>query len=90
MQNDCSGWNDQPPKEDGDFFYNGKTPEGDEIVAIVQITTDPKGERWCSVFLPPFWRGDRERITAKVIFGELEKWRGQFSGPEHGLCCATA
>jgi len=33
-------WHDEPPKENGDFFYNGPTPDNSEqVLAIVQITT---------------------------------------------------
>jgi len=83
-------WQKEPPKNDGDYFYSGPTPDGKEIVVIVQIVTDPKGQRFACCLIPPFWRGDTTRINSTVHFGEIEKWKGEWSGPELGLCCATA
>ena len=77
------------PKNDGDFFYTGNTPAGESIVGIVQIITDPKGQRWAVVYIPPYWRGDMERSRPTCHFDKLENWTGEWSGPEFGLCCTT-
>jgi len=77
------------PKNDGDFFYTGNTPAGESIVGIVQIITDPKGQRWAVVYIPPYWRGDMERNIPTCHFDKLENWTGEWSGPEFGLCCTA-
>jgi hypothetical protein len=80
-------WQDEPPKEDGDYFYTGKVPDGIDIVGIVQIFASPKhNKRMACIFIPPGWRGDTERKEPTVHFGEIEKWKGQWAGPEGGLC----
>jgi len=90
MKADEFDWQEQSPEHDGDFFYSGKTPSGEEILAIVQITTDPKGVRWCSIFFPAFWRGQLGRTYPEIHFGELYKWKGKWAGPQFGLCCVTS
>jgi hypothetical protein len=83
-------WHEEPPTEDGDFFYDGVLPLSDEtITCIVQITTDPEGGRVASVFLPPYWRGQKDRTKSSVHWGPLKEWTGMWSGPEFGLCTAT-
>jgi hypothetical protein len=83
-------WKNNCPENDGDFFYSGKTPSGESIVGIVQIVTDPEGQRWTVVYIPPYWRGDMKRHLPVCHFDKIEKWTGQWSGPEFGLCCAEA
>jgi len=82
-------WHDEPPKENGDFFYNGPTPDNSEqVLAIVQITTHPDtAKRIASLMLPPGWRGNKARRMSTVHFGTVDEWKGQWSGPEYGLCC---
>lgn len=83
-------WHQDPPKEDGDFFYTGQVPDGGEIVAIVQIYTHPdSGTRMACLLIPPGWRGDKARRQPTIHAAPLDKWHGQWSGPEHGLCCAV-
>ena len=80
-------WHDDAPKDEGDFFYSGKTPEGREILAVVQVFVTADGVKQAGVFLPPNWRG----LGGEAIlhFGKIEEWKGQWSGPEHGLCCVS-
>lgn len=83
-------WSTTPPTKDGDFFYSGRTPDGEEVVTIAQIYTDLKtSQRSVVLLLPPYWRGDMSRTLPTLHHGELEKWTGEWSGPEFGLCCAT-
>ena len=92
-------WKDKAPENDGDFFYWGPTPDGtiklqldaqkENIFAIVTITTLPQNdERYACLLIPPGWNGDKTR-TMSVIHGDkLNKWTGQWAGPEFGLCYA--
>lgn len=83
-------WNEQPPKNDGDFFYFGNTPDGEEIVAIVQVVTNiENGDRLACLFIPSYWHGDVNRTRPTIHSAKLNEWGGQWSGPEYGLCCAT-
>ena len=82
-------WNTQPPENDGDFFYSGDTPNGEEIVAIVQVLTNlENGERWACLFIPPYWRKDETRKQGTMHWAKVEDWKGVWSGAERGLCCA--
>lgn len=84
-------WSDIPPKNDGDFYYSGMTPDNTEnIVAIVHVLTGPGGERYACLFIPKWWRGDIARETPAFYSGLLEEWKGMWSGPEFGLCCVVA
>lgn len=88
---DKHNWRNDPPKENGDFFYYGDLPDGGgPIVAIVQIATNPETEkRTASLLIPSGWRGDQSRRRPTVHFGTLDQWKGQWAGPEYGLCCAV-
>jgi len=82
-------WRINPPKEDGDFFYTGLTPDGTSVLAIVQIFTNPNSNfREACLFIPPGWRGNVTQ-NATLHCAKLEMWKGKWSGPEHGLCCIT-
>ncbi len=85
-------WHNDAPAENGDFFYCGTLPDGGKrVVAIVQIATNPETKmRMASLMIPPGWRGDESRRVPVVHFGALDQWKGQWAGPEYGLCCATA
>jgi hypothetical protein len=84
-------WSDIAPKNDGDFFYTGKTPGGEEeIVAIVQIVTSPSGKRYGCLFIPQWWRDGKTRDMPVFYSGEIDKWKGMWSGPEFGLTCVLA
>lgn len=82
-------WQDNPPNENGDFFYYGPLPDGSEnVLAIVQIVTHPETDRRTACLLiPPGWRGDAARRQPVIHFGTLDQWKGQWAGPEYGLCC---
>jgi len=84
---ECSDWQAEVPKNDGDFYYSGPTPEGKEVVAIVGIVTI-EGERQAYVYLPPNWRGD-EAERGTLHYGLVADWKGEWSGPDHGLCCCV-
>ena len=80
-------WKDEFPKEDGDFFYSGKLPTGEDFAGIVQVGVHPDNkERYCCVFIPPGWRGNKNQKAA-VIFGAPDEWKGQFAGPSFGISC---
>ncbi len=81
-------WKDEPPENDGDFFYTGETPDGEDVVAIVQITTTKQG-RMGWLFIPANWRKDKGRENPVLKAAELSAWKGQWAGPEYGLCCAV-
>lgn len=81
-------WTDEFPKRDGDFFYSGKLPTGEDFVGIVQISTHPTSDRFACVYIPPGWRGTPERKPI-LVFGLPDEWTGQFAGPEFGLSCTT-
>ena len=84
-------WHDDPPKNNGDFFYSGNTPGGEDVLAIVQITLNPNDmQRWACLFIPPGWRGNMERKDQAFYVALLEEWKGQWSGPEHGLTMVYA
>ena len=83
-------WRNEPPEEDGDFFYTGPLPDGNDVVLIVQTFTHPlTHERMALTVIPPGWRGDETITQPKLHFGTLDQWRGKWSGPEFGLCCAS-
>lgn len=87
---DGYAWRDYAPGEDGDFYYYGKLPTGDQFVGIVQITTLPQTkQRWCCVLIPPGWRGDVDIKKPNIVHGSIDEWTGQWAGPEFGLSCAT-
>jgi len=83
-------WKNEAPKEDGDFFYTGPLPgQKEDVVLIAQVFTEPKsGNRMAVAFIPPGWRGDKKR-QAIMHCGTLDKWKGQWAGPEFGLCCVS-
>ena len=84
-------WRNEPPKEDGDFFYSGPLPRGENILAIVQVFTYPVSkDRMACVFIPPGWRGDMSRREPVVHFGKLDEWKGEWAGPEYGLCAVNS
>src|SRR5690348_15330321 len=70
-------WRDDAPAENGDFFYYGPLPDGGrQIVAIVQIATNPDtGVRMASLLIPPGWRGDESKRAPVVHFGALDQWK---------------
>lgn len=80
-------WNRRPPLKDGDFFYEGPTPDGTDVVAIVGITTI-EGKRFAYLFIPKGWRGDETRQPT-LHSAPIDEWTGHWAGPEHGLCCTT-
>ena len=83
-------WSENFPENDGDFFFSGKLPTGMDFVGIVQVGTHPNtNERYACVFIPPGWRGNKERAPF-LTFGGPHEWKGQFSGPDFGLSCAAA
>lgn len=83
-------WQDNPPKENGDFFYNGPLPDGGNVITIVQVFTHPENnKRMACTLIPPGWRGDKDRKRPVLHAADLEDWRGQWSGPEYGLCCVV-
>ncbi len=77
-------WQKTAPKLDGDFFYNGPTPSGEEIVGIVGIVTR-RGARVAYIFIPPGWRGDQEE-QGTLHSAAVEEWKGEWAGPQGGLC----
>ena len=82
-------WKREKPKHDGDYFYSGPLPGGEQtVVAIVQVYTDPAGntKRAC-LYIPPGWRGDKSRKYPYLYLGLLSEWKGEWAGPEYGLCC---
>jgi hypothetical protein len=81
-------WRNEPPEQEGEFFYSGKTPDGKEtIVAIVHVVMNEELHALTAFLLiPPYWRGDKNRACAKLHFGTLDEWEGQWAGPEFGLC----
>jgi hypothetical protein len=81
-------WRNEPPTQEGEFFYNGKTPDWSEnILAIVHVVRDAESnELTACLFIPPYWRGDKSRTQAKLHYGTLDKWEGRWAGPEFGLC----
>lgn len=81
-------WRKEVPRETGDFFYTGPTPDGTRVVAIVQVFDNPNGSREACLFLPPNWRGLGK--PAILHHGKIEQWVGEWDGPEYGLCCVTS
>jgi hypothetical protein len=83
-------WKDTVPENNGSFYYNGPLPAigaASLFVGIIQISTSPiDGQRYASVFIPPGWRGSKE-VLPIIYFDKLEKWTGQWAGPELGLEC---
>jgi hypothetical protein len=81
-------WRNEPPTREGEFFYNGKTPDRSvDIAAIVHVVMNEELHALTAFLLiPPYWRGDKNRACAKLHFGTLDEWEGQWAGPEFGLC----
>lgn len=83
-------WSAAAPREDGEFFYSGKLPSGMNYMGIVHVFTDlndVEKQRVACVFIPPFWRGNKERTTPTVEHAPISKWEGEWAGPDHGLTC---
>jgi hypothetical protein len=79
-------WRNEPPTEDGDYFYAGNVPDGAKIVGIVQIFTHPvNNERMVCTLIPPGWLGNISGKQPTIHSGTLDKWNGQWAGPEGGL-----
>ena len=82
-------WKDEAPKEDGHFYYYGETPSGERVTDIVRIKTKPgTGERWVFLFQPA-WRDGNPDTMPQLHHSPIEKWLGQWAGPEYGLNTVT-
>lgn len=85
-------WHDDPPKNNGIFFYNGGIPNGQCSVftGVVSIYKNPHNamERLASVYFQPYRGEDGEIHEGDLVVAPLAQWTGQWAGPDYGLNCA--